>query len=484
MSLPLRDGQFGHQRFAEEQVLGLNAADSEPPWWKRGFSVAGIVALLAALVPAANFAQSAVGSWDSRKVAEQERKSRRIVAEHELVSEYLEAALAKDTADHDHMRLMAFLRELPKRGEEGEVDFLRTLATWSSREYDAYFEYLNYRAKNLTEVYEAKLLERLRHDRILLTGNHWIQGDADRSEAIKDRVCGKLSETISELDSELQRIRSEWRKIRKEFIVASALDECTVCNESTELVFEDGLLWLEARCELTTPLGTLSPVQLLSAAFQGTLLPIVRYGRSTAIDYCNELGQQLWARSLHGQLRNRLQDAAMIFRDSCERNKDMEGCGLLGRSLAKGKGVARDIDKAIEYLERSCPIAELTQAIPEGDDIPSPLGCNSLGWRNLQADQEGSRLSSKPEVDRATDAHRLFQYACDGGYMNGCDSLGWLYAAESKTAADAGNDVDAAEFMAKAEEVLGYACGRLEVRACINLERLAEQKVLRTFSLH
>lgn len=470
------------------------------PWWQRGLPVAGLTALVGFLVQVSTGVQGWLDSLHSRNLAEQE-----------LVKEHLESALQNEATEKVHMRRMDFLRKL---GEAEDRGFLAVLAEWADEEYSEYFRFQEYHAEGLAEVYEYKLLRWLRLERMVLTGRGFIAEEARKLELSPPEDREKLQrgytaiadaeDKIAALDeqgqpllAELEALKGQWKEVNMQFVLSGEIDRCDVCRDKG-VAFEDALLWLEKECtpthvqEVSDPQGVAAVVASLQPAARPEAEPMgieEPTRKDKVAEYCIELGEQLWARSLGGQIETRLTEAAGFFHLACEELGSRKACALYGRSLQKGKGVDRDLAKAVDYFDLACPVgwfvAQDEESEPAEDDAPplvgppSPEGCNSLAWRYFNAEQE--QLPGRDHERDFNMAKRLARYACDTGYMNACDSLGHFLTEEAQQPGPfPSNDA----LRREGEQLLAYACDRREVRACLNLGRVAIGQRANNFTRH
>jgi len=501
------------------------------PWWQRGLPVAGLTALVGVFVQVSAGVQGWLDAQQSRSLAEQE-----------LVKEHLESALQNEATEEIHMRRMDFLRKLSDAEDKG---LLVVLATWADEEYSEYFRFQEHHAKGIAEVYEYKLMASLRLERTMMAAKGFIAEeeraleilqhtqdssarqapstvgeDASNKDGVSAQACAQgladpracalvirqgalsqagdrvaaLQDKHEPLKGELAKLRSEWEVINTRFVVSGELDRCTICD-TKGVAFEDALLWLEKECtptlvaeahhdpETSSFAAFLQPTASESSA--DTVLAPTRKVR--VAQYCIELGEQLWARSLDGKIDSRLAEAAGFFRLACHDLDSLKACALYGRSLQKGKGEPRDLILAAAYFEEACPVDESVAASTDAyDEIPlqpvgqaAPEGCNSLAWRYFNAATE--QLPGWEHRRNFAAARSLARFACDAGYMNGCDSLGHFIIEQSKIPGPYESD---GELRREGEELLAYACDRNETRACINLGRVRTDDSLSSFSRH
>ncbi len=129
--------------------------------------------------------------------------------------------------------------------------------------------------------------------------------------------------------------------------------------------------------------------------------------------------------------------------------KYQTSCVKLGRNFYLGRGIAKDQHKAVDLYDQACK-------------AENPNGCNALGWSYYEPEN-----GSKPDLDKAV---LNFEKACwEMAYLNACDSLGNLLIVMSRNERD---QSEADKLEEKAVNALTYACGRTEIRACINLANL------------
>ena len=91
--------------------------------------------------------------------------------------------------------------------------------------------------------------------------------------------------------------------------------------------------------------------------------------------------------------------------EKCQYSKDMAACNNLGNAYSKGKGVAKDPNKAAQFYQKACDGGEMQ-------------GCSSLAITY----EEGRGVTK--DLSKAA---QLYEKACDGGVMFGCIQLGIFY---------------------------------------------------------
>ena len=123
--------------------------------------------------------------------------------------------------------------------------------------------------------------------------------------------------------------------------------------------------------------------------------------------------------------------------EKCQYSKDMAACNNLGNAYSKGKGVAKDPNKAAQFYQKAC-------------DGGIMVGCTNLGSNY----QKGEGVAK--DLDKAA---QLYQKACDGGEMFGCGNLAHAYETGEGVAKDPNK---AAQFYQK-------ACDGGEMQGCSSL---------------
>lgn len=159
--------------------------------------------------------------------------------------------------------------------------------------------------------------------------------------------------------------------------------------------------------------------------------------------------------------------------EKCQYSKDMAACNNLGNAYSKGKGVAKDPNKAAQFYQKACDggimvgctnlgsnyqkgegvakdldkAAQLYQKACDGGEM---FGCIYLG----HCYQEGNGIVKDPEK-----AVKLYQKACDGGEMQGCSSLAITYEEGRGVTKD----------LSKAAQLYEKACDGGVMFGCIQL---------------
>jgi TPR repeat protein len=143
---------------------------------------------------------------------------------------------------------------------------------------------------------------------------------------------------------------------------------------------------------------------------------------------------------------------AALLQKTCD-GGEVEGCALLGGAYEGGRGVAKDVGRALALYVRTC------------DGGESGI-CNRLGRMYAHDEQSFQSIVQEDDAKAAT----YFKRACDGGNDFGCTYLGALYENGKGVAPD----------RATAVRLYRTACGHGRPRwgdtasGCADLKRLGE----------
>lgn len=189
-----------------------------------------------------------------------------------------------------------------------------------------------------------------------------------------------------------------------------------ICGEQKVYVADDTQASISIKAKKPTSLTELEKCQ---------------YSRDMVV--CNNLG---YAYSKGKGVAKDPNKAAQFYQKACD-GGEMLGCNNLGNAYSKGEGVAKDLDKAAQLYQKACDGGEM-------------FGCIYLG----HCYQEGNGIVKDPEK-----AVKLFQKACDGGEMFGCGNLARAYETGEGVAKDPNKAAQLYEKACDGGEMLG--CSKL-----------------------